>query len=63
MKKTFDLNKMGLEPMNELEMQEADGGSIWGRLAILAGCILAFTGIGAGFGVALIVGGAIEDAI
>ncbi len=46
---------MGLEPMNELEMLEADGGSIWGRLAILAGCILAFTGIGAGLGIALIV--------
>ena len=26
MKQTFDLNKMGLSPMNDEEMQEIDGG-------------------------------------
>ncbi len=26
MTQTFDLNKMGLAPMNEIEMQEVDGG-------------------------------------
>ena len=29
MTQTMDLNKMGLAPMSELEMQEADGGWVW----------------------------------
>ena len=39
MTETFDLNKMGLAPMNEIEMQEVDGGFPWyPALAIVAGC-------------------------
>jgi fructose-specific phosphotransferase system IIC component len=31
MTQTLDLNKMGLAPMNEMEIQETDGG-FWGQL-------------------------------
>ena len=32
MKQTLDLNKMGLVPMNAIEMQEIDGGDIDGLM-------------------------------
>jgi hypothetical protein len=32
MKNTLDLNKMGLEPMNNLEMEELNGGGLWGKV-------------------------------
>ena len=36
MTQTFDLNKMGVMPMNNSEMEGVSGGSIWGSLAAWA---------------------------
>ena len=55
MKQTFDLNKMGLSPMNDEEMQEIDGGFfpiiIYGVMLLTASetfaCFLTGVGIGA----------------
>ena len=42
MTQTFDLNKMGLAPMNEIEMQETDGG-LWYEIgAVVFGVVAIF---------------------
>ena len=33
MTQTFDLNKMGVMPMNNSEMEGINGGGLWGSLA------------------------------
>jgi hypothetical protein len=56
MEQNFDLNKMGLAPMSETEMQEIDGGKLpWYEIGAVAFGIAAvlFTG-----GMALAAGGA-----
>lgn len=40
MTQTMDLNKMGLAPMSELEMQETDGGLWWFPAALGIGLVL-----------------------
>jgi hypothetical protein len=49
--RTLELNKMGLAPMSEFEMQEVDGGSLLLKI------------LGAALAVAGIVGGGIVGAI
>lgn len=36
MTQTMDLNKMGLAPLTEFEMQEVEGGGFWENLALWA---------------------------
>jgi hypothetical protein len=36
MVQTFDLQKMGLTPITNLEMQENDGGNFWSTLKTIA---------------------------
>ena len=56
MKETFDLNKMGLSPMNDEEMQEIDGGGFpWYEIGAIAFGIAAIVCTG---GMALAAGGA-----
>jgi len=55
MTQTMDLNKMGLAPMDEVEMQEVDGG--------LSKTAWAIIGIGCGIGAILLSGGAATPAV
>ena len=45
MKQTFDLNKMGLSPMNDEEMQEIDGGFLGLDDLILVGLGILVTAV------------------
>ena len=60
---SLDLNKMGLAPMQSSEMQEVEGGSLLGKIAILVGGVLAVTGVATGVGLVLIAACGIEDAV
>jgi hypothetical protein len=50
MTQTVDLNKMGLAPMGEVEMQETDGGFlpllvIYGAWGVMAACAIVAAGM------------------
>jgi len=40
---SLDLNKMGLTPLSEIEMQEIEGGSFW--MAVLGAAVGALIGL------------------
>lgn len=42
MTQMMDLNKMGLVPMTEFEMQEVDGGALWAWFLGAAGAVVGF---------------------
>jgi len=41
MTQSLDLNKMGLAPMDEFEMQEVEGGGFWKWCCIIGAAVLA----------------------
>ena len=62
MTQTFDLNKMGLTPMSNFEMQEIDGGGFWDGVTGFIGVVVGQVAIVAGvmtFQPELIYGGAL----